>query len=88
MPGKPKKNNEETEVSKLGASMVVHTIGCNKYEIRLGEIDAEQVQALNQTIVSAFGTIQQTKDFVITDFSGITYHFNVDNVECVRVKVE
>jgi hypothetical protein len=87
MPGKPRKEREETE-SKLGASMIVHTVGCNKFEIRLGEIDAEQVQTLNQTIVSAFGTIQQTKDFVITDFSGITYHFNVDNVECVRVKVE
>ena len=58
MPGKPKKNHDESEVSKLGASMIVHTIGCNKYEIRLGEIDAEQVQTLNQTIVSAFGTIQ------------------------------
>lgn len=82
----PKNKKPESEPQKVHADLVVYTRS-NKFSLELGDIDVDRIKALNETVIGAFGAMQPTKDFVITDAEGVTYHFNVDNVECVRVNV-
>ena len=76
----------EPKLSKV--NVIFHTNSGNEFEVSIGECDASQVNAVQQSITNAMATLRQTNDMVLAAADGTTYHFNVDNVECVRVKVD
>jgi hypothetical protein len=72
---------------KVHVFMRVRLSSRDEINLGMGDLTKEQVERVNNIVASALQTVNSSRDFNITDEKGVSYHFNIDHITCIEVKL-